>query len=538
MHLRLRKIRNLASLCLAALAHPQHGAVALELQNDAGWSIRWDNTLRYSNMVRLEGPDAALIANPNADDGNRNFRHGIVSNRYDLLSQLSISKNNAGLELSVAAWYDTAYHGNNLNNSPATFNSLSVPHNVFPRETRTLHGGHAEIFNAFVYGSRDIGGLPFSFRLGRHTLLWGESLFFSENAIAAGQAPVDYIKALTNTGSYSRDVYMPVAQASGSLQLRNGITLEGYYQFEWRKNREPGAGSYFSTDDHYYEGGERFIQRPGQYLFHTGQEYPTQWGQFGLAAKWTGRDVDYGLYALRFNAKNPEFYIRRGINRATGAVLDPSIVDLSIGKAGTYSTVYPQGTEIYGFSASFYAGDSNVAMEVSARRNTPLASDTLFVPAGVLANATHNSVHPVGDTLHAQVSAISPLGRGRFWDNATINAELALSQRLTVSKNPAAVDPSTGGTALSIQATFEPQYFGVLPNLTLGPIIGVRYAFLDNPAIYSRYPADAGFLNFGITATYRAVWSASLVATHFIGRQDVQRLADRDFLRLSIQRTF
>jgi hypothetical protein len=140
--------------------------------------------------------------------------------------------------------------------------------------------------------------------------------------------------------------------------------------------------------------------------------------------------------------------------------------------------------------------------------------------------------------MHAQVSTISPLGRSRLWDNATINAELAASQRLSISQNAAAVDTSSGGTSLAFQTTFEPVYFGLLPNLTLSPIVGLRYAFLSNPAIYSGHSANAGFLHFGINATYRSVWSASLISTHFIGRPDAQHFADRDFLRLSIQRTF
>ena len=48
---------------------------------------------------------------------------------------------------------------------------------------------------------------------------------------------------------------MPVAQVSASLQLPQGFAVEGYYQFEWRKTRQPGSGSYFSSSD-YYDAGE------------------------------------------------------------------------------------------------------------------------------------------------------------------------------------------------------------------------------------------------------------------------------------------
>ena len=49
-------------------------------------------------------------------------------------------------------------------------------------------GNDAELLNAFVQDRFTVFGLPASVRLGRQTLLWGESLFFANNGIAAGQA--------------------------------------------------------------------------------------------------------------------------------------------------------------------------------------------------------------------------------------------------------------------------------------------------------------------------------------------------------------
>jgi len=46
------------------------------------------------------------VADPNADDGDRNFAPGIISNRFDLYSQLDFSKGRFGFDASARAWYD------------------------------------------------------------------------------------------------------------------------------------------------------------------------------------------------------------------------------------------------------------------------------------------------------------------------------------------------------------------------------------------------------------------------------------------------
>src|SRR6202049_438696 len=229
--------------CLALALCGGSAVSAAEFLGNGDGELRWDNTVGYSTAVRLRDRDPALLANRNADDGDRNFAPGLISNRFDLFSQLDFSKAGFGFHGSAAAWYDTVYHQKNDNNSPATFNPVSVPHNEFTHAVQALHGAKAELVDAFLYGNTELAGLPFSFRIGRHTLLWGESLFFPENGIAAGQGPIDDIKLLGRPTTYARDVFMPVAQVSASLQLPTGFAVEGYYQFEWRETRLPGSGS-------------------------------------------------------------------------------------------------------------------------------------------------------------------------------------------------------------------------------------------------------------------------------------------------------
>ncbi len=505
-------------LCLALTLCRAPAVSAAELYEGDDTTLRWDNTVSYSTAFRISDRDPLLLANRNADDGDNNFAPGIVSNRFDLFSQLDFAKAWFGLHASGAAWYDTIYHQKNDNNSPATFNPISVPHNEFTHAVRMLHGAKAELVDAFLYGNTELAGLPFSFRLGRHTLLWGESLFFPENGIAAGQAPIDDIKELTRPTTYAKDVFMPVAQASASLQLPEGFAVEAYYQFEWRQTRLPGSGSYFSSSDYYDAGGERYILRSGRYLLRAADETPPSSGQYGAALRWSTDEIDYGLYALRFNAKDAKIYYRADL--------------------GTYNLVYPRGIEIYGVSASGYLGNSNIAAELSGRRDMPLVNSLLFLPAGQSADAYQNARYPVGDTLHAQLSTITTFARSSLWDSANFNAELSATQRLDVTNNAAELDPSASKLAVAFRGSFEPTYFEVLPNLDLTLSLGLGYNLAGNSSTDSYQRQGAGDLDFGVTATYRVVWSASITLTHFLGNASRQVLADRDFIRFGIQRTF
>jgi hypothetical protein len=514
-------------MCAAVLAYLSRSpAVAADLYHSDALDVRWDNTLRYSAAFRVFPYDAALVGDLNYDDGDRNFAPGVVSDRLDMLSEIEASHDDMGLRISVAGWYDTVYHQRNANDSPATFNPISVPHDKFTRAVTRLHGGDIQLDDAFVYDNVTIAGAPVSFKLGRYALSWGESLFFGENSIAGGQAPRDLIKELELPSGYAKDVFLPVWQTSAAVQPAENVTLSAYYQLQWRKDQIPGAGSYFSYADFLDDGGERYILGPRRYL-DRGSDIPGHdSGQFGVALQIGGDDFNYGFYALRFNSKEPEIYFRNyGLS-------DPLPLN------GSYQLVYPNGIEVYGASVSSYLGDSTVAGEISVRSNMPLVSQFINVASGQLADGSDHPLYPIGDTLHGQVSSTTTFGGNSLWRRATLNVEFAANERLDISKNASAFDPSRDPFALSLQTTFAPQIFELLPALDVSLPIGFGYGLMGRSSVDSTQNAGAGNLELGVSATYRTVWQGSLNFTHFIGGPARQPFADRDFVSLSIQRAF
>lgn len=482
----------------------------------------WSNTIKYSLGSRLSSPNDHNLANVNADDADRNFDRGsIMMNRFDFLSEFNARYRNFGLSLSAAAWYDQAYMSHNDNDSPGTFNPYSVDNDEFTSETKRWAGRKIEVMNAFVSGQFTPGDIPVSVRLGQHTLLWGESLFFTDNGVAAAMAPVDAYKALTVPNTKAQELFLPTKQISASMLLGNAWTIEGFYQFEWEKTRIPPVGSYMSSVDILDEGGERIIAAPGTYFYHGKDEDPDA-GQFGLSARWRPADLnlDLGFYAIRYNEKTPQV-----VTELSGG-FDPQS-----GSIGTYHLRYQEKVELYGMSANMTFGQLNVGAEMSYRH-------------GVALRAAGNVLDPdvTGDTLHAQLSAIYVGNAGPLWDNITLAGELAGHKLVKTLRNGDQRDPGLDDLAYGMRGVATFDYYQVTPGLDLQVPIGLGYNFKgESPvaAAFNNYGANqGGDVSVGIVGIYQQDWKIGLNATHFFGSEGDNYYTGRDFVMASVTRTF
>lgn len=534
--------------------------------------LRWDNTVKYSLGSRVKArsdkltqfvaapADGSLVPGAlNGDDGNRNFkRGGLISNRLDLLSEFDlVYRKSAGMRVSAAGWYDAVYNKTNDNDSPATNNSLSVPYNEFTKTTRKLHGRKAELLDAFIFGATDVGSSRLSGRLGRHTVLWGESIFFGNNAIAGTQSPVDAIKASSVPGSTTKEILMPVGQLSGQLQLSPELTLMGYYQYEWKRTRLPAAGSYFSVGDLLFDGSERIRLAPGAAPigFARGPDIEAKdSGQFGLGLRTQLSVFDVGVYATRFHAKTPVFYSRPGVGGIPQAV------------TGSYQQVFPEAIKAFGVSATTTVETVNVAAEVSVRRNTPLTNDPQLVLGPTLADNNANPLYAIGNSAHANVSVIWTMARNFLSDEPSLTLELAYNQLTSCTRNctptaassgraKGALDPGTGRRAAAVRAAFSAPQRNVLDGLDLTPSLSVGYNHGRSPVVVFG-PDRGGDATFTLAGNYLTVWDFSLAYTHYYGKEYTstysaiasnnangtftfaQALKDRNFVSLSVRRTF
>ncbi|HWH80843.1 MAG TPA: DUF1302 family protein, partial [Burkholderiaceae bacterium] len=404
--LRLRRVPgHLARF--AAVAASVHAATAYAFPIDVGnpdVRLRWDNTFKYSNAFRLNERSDKVTADARTDDGDRNFGKGLVSNRIDWLSELDVTYGQFGARLSGAAWYDDVYNKKNDNNSPATSNNISVPHDEFTAGTRDRMGRKGELLDAFVFAKGSLGDMSGTVRLGRHALVFGEGLFFGGNGIGNAQGPIDLVKLLNVPSSQFKEVLRPVEQVSGQLQVTPKLSLAAYYQLKWEKSIIPPAGSYLSTSDIAGEGAES----AGPFVRQSDIKARNS-GQGGLQLRYRFTDVEVGLFAARYHDKTPNFYL----------TLDPA----TFAPSGLVNA-YAEGIKTYGASFSTVAGGVNIAGEMSVRHNVPLVSDPQVVVAGAADNAGR-AAYAVGKTAHAQLSAVYLLETTRLWQGGVLLAEVA-----------------------------------------------------------------------------------------------------------------
>lgn len=526
-------------------------AANIDTGNDAV-RLYFDNTLKYSAAWRVEGSesgvaDTSIGPQANTNDGDLNFDRGLISNRVDLLSELGLTyRNDYGFRVSGAAWYDSVYNGSTDNDGAlggALYNPTSVRYDKFPRATRRLHGKNVELLDAFVFGNFTPADLSVNVKAGRFTQLYGESLFFGSNGIAAAQGPLDLIKALSVPNSKFQEILRPVGQVSAQVQVSPEWTLGGYYQAEWRKTRLPGVGSYFSFADFADGGGENLILGPGASL-HRGNDLKAKdSGQGGLFVKYTPADIEYGLYAAQYHDKMPQFYARPGVNAGPGSV-------------GDYLLVYHEDIRTIGGSVSTLIGDTNVAAEMSFRDNMPLVAsgNTVVMPGNTTADNAGSAAYPVGKTGHLNISVVDVFNETPLWDGAQLIGEFAYNRRLAIDKNRGQIDPSATKDAGAIQFVFTPEYFQVLPGLDLQVPIGMSYGMFGRSSVNGALfpPQQGGTMSIGLKADYQRTWQASLNFTHYYGPSGsiikygtaAPELSydnfhgDRDFVSFSVQRTF
>ncbi len=538
--------RALPQFTLFAAACTTQSAHAVDFDTgDPDLKVRWDNTFRYSTAARVKERDARVSGGAatgryagapnrdiNADDADRNFSRGIISNRIDLFSELDISYQDVGFRMSAAAWYDGVYNKSNGNDSPATVNRLSPgAYNEFLPGTRKQHGRKAEVLDAFAFGKYQLGEASGSFRAGRYAQIWGESLFFGGNGIAGGMAPVDITKLQSVPTSTSKETTMPVGQVGTQVTVAPGVSVGGYYQFEWRGNRFPGVGSYFSTTDMLFAGAEVGYFGPFRNP-HSVVEAKNS-GQFGLRLRYTPQDwnTEFGVYALRYHDKAPRTYL----------TVAPQPV-------GAWREVYHEGIRAFGASFSTSVGDAAVAGEASIRDNAPLVSLSQSAVAGF--NNADRPGYAIGRTAHANLNVFYLLPRAAFWDAGSFLAEIAWNRRLSVDKNAGAIDPNTTRDAASTRVVFAPQWLNAQPGLDVSLPFGLGYTFKGNrSSAVSGFGVDGGGdFSVGLNLLYEQVWDVRLNYVSYFGNPGpssingsatyLQALRDRNFVSLSLQRAF
>ncbi|QQN96961.1 DUF1302 domain-containing protein [Pseudomonas mandelii] len=424
----------LASAILAA-GVPVAQAIELDTGNP-DWTVRFDNTVKYNYGVRTESADKRMLATPNNNDGDYNFRKAgtNITHRVDLLTEMDVVyQNHMGFRVSAASWYDKAYENTGSNSNPfvngndarsglvandprlAAVTRDNVgngsPH-LSNYAQRYYTGPSGEILDAFVFYSTEVGEESLlSVKAGQHNVFWGETILNPVHSNSYGQSGLDLAKLAASPGTEAKELFVPRNQLSMSFTVNPELTVGAQYFLDWDAARLPEAGTYYGGSDLVGFGAQSFLLGntngvvPGSPLgcglapcngltnVRRGHDLtPDKRGDWGIMAKWSPAWLDgtLGVYYRETSEILPQAWLdARGLSsanpngtRPAGQV--PAVVNtLNSLSTATYQMAYADNIKIVGLSLSKDVGGISVGSDLNIRHNMPLAS----IPAVVSTNS-------------------------------------------------------------------------------------------------------------------------------------------------------
>lgn len=491
---RVRRTRLSAAIAaLAGYALAPHAA-AMELETgNPDLKIRWDNQVRYGVGVRGEAINPAFGNSPTYDETEYRFeKNKVMMNRLDLLTEVdAVFKNKYGFRLSAAAWHDHAYHDRKSHTNPG-FLAPGLPYsaignyigNNYSNTTKRYHYEGGELLDAFAFANFDVAGRQANVKLGKHTVYWGEAFFTSFHGISYSQAPIDGLKGASSPGIEAKEVFMPVGQLSGAVQLSPEWSLRGQYFLAWRPNRLPEGGTYFGAADMLFSGPDRlFAGAAGQVPRGPAVE-PERHGtnNYGINLRYNPKtmvETTFGLYFRQFDETQPWAPVFR--------IAPPSPVPRD------YHLAYAKDTRMLAGSVQTALGPVSVGADLSFRKDTALNSNTTFVSSNGSVRDFAGQEGARGNTMHLVMNGVYLLPRTALWESGSLVGELVYSRLLKVTKNAdlykgvgylgcdAATASSTGGLkrvgdkndgcatkdVVLFNVSFTPQWLQVYPGVDL-----------------------------------------------------------------------
>ncbi|MBD1552584.1 DUF1302 domain-containing protein [Pseudomonas typographi] len=544
---------RLALSVAAALASGQLHAKEFQLDNP-DLNIRWDNTVRYNLGVRAEGREHALANNATYDESDSKFKRGdVVTNRVDLMSEFELAyKQYQGFRVSGAGWYDQAYADTDVetNNGNVYYSGVgagastsSYDNGHYSGFTRRYHRGlSGELLDAFAFTRFDVGDVPVSLRAGRHTVYWGNGLLIAGHAISYSQAPLDGRKAVSNPGTETREIFLPLTQLSAQAQVTDRLSLAAQYFLEWDNTRAPEGGTYLASADVALEGPDRLPVYTGVTRPIGDPLRPHNRGNWGVMGTYSLDFLhsDIGLYYREYDDYNPW--------------------GLQVG-ADSARYVYARNTQLYGLSWSIgpMLGGGSLGADLSYRKNAALVSSNI---------STVDDQGARGDTVHLVVNGLWLLPQTKFFDTGNFIAELAYSHLQRVTKHaelfkgegyagcPAGQDKAWGCATrnyVGVAFSFAPQWLGVFPGWNISAPMSLDYGLSGNAANgggnegkYSykvgikgtfdeRYEVTLAYIGYGSQRKYDDI--PGIGKTVVGGNGDIG-LSDRNWLSLTLSTAF
>jgi len=422
-----------------ALASQCSLAATWDFEND--WSLTSNTTLSLGTSWSLQDADKGLLnkadaasigkvgsgTNYNGDDGKLNFEKGdTISTLFKGLTDFDLNDGSQGAFIRFKYWYDHAMETGN--GDFRRFDDSGW------QDLAQFKG--FEVLDAYVWKDFELAERPLSVKVGKQVLSWGEALFLQNGVNAIN--PLD-VSAFNRPGTELKDGLLPVEMVSFNYDLADNLSVEGFWQYNFRPSVLDGCGTFFSNNDALQEGCqhdkliagglsttdissiENAIDAPPG-LMPAAERYlrraPTKWasdtGQYGLAMHYLIESLNYadvGLYYLNYHSRTP---LLSGViaRQAPNAGGNPG-ANLN---TGDYSTVYPENIRLFGASISTVVGSTAVFGELSYRPNMPLTYNSADL-VNLLAGQRNSWIMPMtpAELAAARGSQVNGYVRKEVW---------------------------------------------------------------------------------------------------------------------------
>jgi len=274
------------------------------------------------------------------------------------------------------------------------------------------------------------------------------------HGISYSQMPLDLQKGFATPGVEAKELFRPLNQLSGQIQVTDTLSIAAQYFLEWESYRYPEGGTYLGPADFGFNGPDRFVaaQLPtnpllgglsGQYLGYTnaGEIKPDQSGEFGLNARWSPEAIDgtLGFYYRRYADKLPQALVTKSTNLPNFPVGHPlrAARGQPLANASEYNLIYADNIDLFGVSFAKNIGGLSFGSELSYCHNTPLLFKTLGVLIPTVAPEGGETAGPRGNTIHGLVNVLGTIADTPLFGSATWAAEMVWSHLQDVTSGDA-----------------------------------------------------------------------------------------------------
>ncbi|WP_322028006.1 DUF1302 domain-containing protein [Burkholderia sp. BCC1977] len=571
-------------------------AYAGDFSTDAGIDGRWGLSLTLGTSWRASKPDPALIGRGNGgtassngfDDGNLNYGKGTpFSTIGTALGELELRHGNYGVFLRGKAWYDVTQKDGNV--SHGSFANGYTPNS--PLNDQSFQGlsqfSGAKILDAYAFGKfQPTDDSELKIKVGNHVVTWGEGLF-----IGSGINQYNIVDAATarRPGAEVKEYVLPVPQISANLGLGGGVSLEAFYQFQWKPDVLDGCGTYWSAADNLncshgmvvnvvpsfsdlqlYKGVPSVAGGLNYQLSQAPDRTPKNSGQFGLAAHYYAAAIgtDFGAYFVNYNQRTPIFSTIRAAS-ASNSIFNGRVPGVP---ATQYFFDYSaQNIKVLGLSAATTLGGASVFSEFSYTNGYPVQINVsdFTNPIGPLASRV--AAVPVGgifqgydlkDKTQLQLGVAQSIARVAGAESLTLSGEAGFQHWLGIGNPNASVrygrsslfgaaawngGPCPASTVAAYCGndgydTANAWGYRILAQLSYPNVFGVN---LKPRLVWSQdvsgYSADNTFLqgrqtlSLGLLVEYLNRYSLDFSVTHYNHHAKYDIFHDRDYYSLSMR---